>query len=121
VRLHVALAIVEGVDAASADDPSALERALEAGVRAGGFTLLRMTSAKFSPQGATAAAIVGESHLALHSWPEKARLFVDVASCSSRQSVRHALAAIVESFPGARVASLDERELSADGAPATPR
>ncbi len=42
----------------------------------------------------TACAVVGESHVALYSWPESGRLFVDVASCSTLESVRRAVAAI---------------------------
>jgi len=112
MRLYVTLAIVENVDAALADDPAVLERALREGVRAGAFTLFHIASAKFHPQGATAAAIVGESHLALHSWPEERRLFVDIASCSTRESVDRALAAIVECFPHATIGKVDERDLS---------
>jgi S-adenosylmethionine decarboxylase len=111
MRLYVTLAIVENVDAVACDDPAALEAALLEGVRAGAFTLLKMSSAKFEPQGATAAAIVGESHLALHAWPEERRLFVDIASCSTRESVGRALTAVVAYFPGATLGTVDERDL----------
>jgi S-adenosylmethionine decarboxylase len=53
----------------------------------------------FSPQGITACAIVSESHLALHSWPEKGRLFVDIASCSTREGVLAAVDAIAKAMP----------------------
>ncbi len=111
MRIYVTLAIVEDVDAHASNDPAVLERALAAGIAAGKFTLLEMTSARFQPQGATAAAIVGESHLAIHTWPEERKLFIDVASCSTRENVRRAVDAIVRTFEGARVASVVERDL----------
>ena len=116
MKLFVALAVIEGVEKSVLDDPIRLRAALEAAILAGRFSLREMLVARFEPHGVTATAIVGESHLCLHSWPEEGRLFVDVASCSTAESVRLALEAIVESLPGARVAVLDRRELSEVGA-----
>jgi S-adenosylmethionine decarboxylase len=64
----------------------------------------------------TACAVVGESHLALHSWPEEGRLFVDVASCSTLESVRLAIDAVQRSLPAGRLVTLDERVLDGSGA-----
>ncbi len=115
VKLHVALAVLEGIASALLDDPVAMRSALDSAVVAGGFSLREMVIARFEPHGVTATAVVGESHLCLHSWPEEGRLFVDIASCSTREGVRKAMAAIVDSLPGARVTVLDERELSENG------
>ncbi len=116
MRLHVALAVLDRIDAATLDDPSVLRAALDAAVVAGGFSLREMVVARFEPRGVTATAVVGESHLSLHSWPEEGRLFVDIASCSTRASVDEALAALVAAIDGAHVAVLDRRELDGDGA-----
>ena len=111
VKLHVALAILEGIAHDVLDDPEGMSACLSAGVEAGGFTLHELRTVKFSPQGVTAAAIVGESHLTLHSWPEEGRLFVDIASCGTPDGVDRALAAIVENLAGARVVELRRIEL----------
>jgi S-adenosylmethionine decarboxylase len=118
VKLHVTLSVLDGIDAARLDDPAGMRAALDAAVSAGGFTLREMLVARFEPHGVTATAVVGESHLCLHSWPEEGRLFVDIASCSTRESVTRALDAIVAAIPGARVAVRDDREL--DGSSAKP-
>ena len=34
-------------------------------------TLLGITSHKFDPQGVTAVALLAESHISIHTWPEK--------------------------------------------------
>ena len=121
MRLFVALAVLEGCSRATLDSPDALRAALEAAVAVGGFTCLRMVVVPFSPQGVTACAVVSESHLALHSWPEEGRLFVDVASCSTQESVRLAVRAIAGAFPEGRLAVLDERVIDPTGAgPAGP-
>lgn len=106
MRMYVGLAIFEGVALAALDDEATMRATLERAVEAGNFTLYDLRSVRFTPQGVTAAAIVGESHLALHSWPEEGRLFVDVASCSNEASVRAAIDAVARSFDGATLAEL---------------
>ena len=111
MRMFIGLAIFEGVSHAALDDEANMRAALERGVEAGKFTLYDLRAVHFTPHGVTAAAIVGESHLALHSWPEEGRLFVDVASCSTEASVRDAIDAIGASFEGARLAEISVRTL----------
>jgi S-adenosylmethionine decarboxylase len=109
MKLFVALAIFEGCPRRWLDDGNALRAALEAAIEAGPFTPYQTVVQPFQPQGVTACAVVGESHLALHSWPEEGRLFVDVASCSTLESVRRAIEAIGRAMPEGRLAVLDER------------
>jgi S-adenosylmethionine decarboxylase len=54
----------------------------EAAERAGG-TVLDVTSHKFTPQGVTALALLSESHISIHSWPEHGYAAVDVFTCGS--------------------------------------
>jgi len=44
-------------------------------------TLLGMTSHKFKPQGVTAVALLAESHISMHTWPEKGMAVCDVFTC----------------------------------------
>ncbi len=99
--MTVGLAILSGIRAEELDAPPRIEAALRRGVTAGGFSLHDLRIVKFEPQGVTGAAIVGESHLTIHTWPEEGRLFIDVASCSSETAVDLALAAIANAFDGA--------------------
>ena len=109
MRLHVALAVFDGIPRDFLDDPGRLRTALEGAVERGRFTPYETVVVKFSPQGVTACAVVGESHLALHSWPEEGRLFFDVASCAGRDGVRAAIDAVLTALPQGRLAVLDER------------
>ena len=118
MRLYVALAIFEGCPAAWLNSPGALGAALERAIEAGSFTRYQVVVQPFEPQGVTACAVVGESHLALHSWPEEGRLFLDVASCSTVESVRLAVAAIEAALPAGALTVLDERVIEPLGAAA---
>lgn len=111
MKIFVALAVFEGCPRAWLDDVAAVRAALERAVEAGRFTLLDTVARPFSPHGVTACAVVGESHLALHTWPEEGRLFVDIASCSSAEGVGRALDAIAASLPEGRLALREDRTL----------
>jgi len=119
MRMFVGLALFDGIPGSWLDDATALREALEAAIRAGRFTTLSISVVPFAPQGVTACAVVGESHLALHSWPEEGRLFVDVASCSTLESVREAIDAVQRSLPAGKLVTLDERILDGSGTAAT--
>lgn len=117
MRLFVALAIFEQCPSDVLNSVHSLRGILENAVKAGSFTCMGILTVPFSPQGITACAVVGESHLALHSWPEEGRLFVDVASCSTRESVQKAVDAIAASLPGSALSILDEHIVEAPTIP----
>lgn len=47
-----------------------------------GCSVCATTKHEFYPQGFSAAVLIGESHVTVHSWPEKNILFVDYFSCA---------------------------------------
>ena len=54
----------------------------EAAERAGG-TVLNVSSHKFTPQGVTALALLSESHISIHTWPEHGYAAVDAFTCGA--------------------------------------
>ena len=44
-------------------------------------TLLDVSSHKFDPYGVTAVALLAESHISIHTWPEKNMAVCDVFTC----------------------------------------
>lgn len=44
-------------------------------------TLLSLSSHKFEPQGVTAIAMLAESHISMHTWPELGMAVCDVFTC----------------------------------------
>lgn len=47
-----------------------------------GATVYQTGKHEFYPQGMTAFVILGESHVALHSFPEKRRVWVQISTCT---------------------------------------
>lgn len=46
-----------------------------------GATILGVQSHKFEPQGVTAVVMLAESHISLHSWPERGEAAIDIYTC----------------------------------------
>jgi S-adenosylmethionine decarboxylase len=44
-------------------------------------TLIKLHSHKFSPQGVTAVALLAESHISIHTWPELGAAVCDIFTC----------------------------------------
>eukprot|EP00831_Metopus_contortus_P083708 TRINITY_DN9328_c0_g2_i1.p1 TRINITY_DN9328_c0_g2~~TRINITY_DN9328_c0_g2_i1.p1 ORF type:complete len:136 (-),score=28.19 TRINITY_DN9328_c0_g2_i1:348-755(-) len=59
-------------------------------------TLLNITSHKFEPQGVTALALLAESHISVHTWPESGYAAVDVFTCGETAQPRVACEYLVE-------------------------
>jgi len=64
------------------NDPDALERILAEGVDACNLGLVGMNSHCYDPIGVTSIAIIRESHVAIHTYPEARHASVDVFTCS---------------------------------------
>ena len=46
--------------------------------------ILDLSSHRFDPQGVTAVALLTESHLSIHTWPESGYAAADIFSCGKR-------------------------------------
>jgi len=98
MQLSIIVAALEGCHFEDLDDRDLFERALAEAVAAGGFQLLHQYVHQFEPQGVTGAAVLSESHIALHSWPEHGILFVDIATCAGAELTERAFERICELF-----------------------
>lgn len=86
------------------DDIGLIETALRAAVDAAGATLLEIRLHGFGPgQGVTGVALLAESHISIHSWPEHGYAALDFFLCGSRHDLDAALAAIVDRLRPERV------------------
>jgi S-adenosylmethionine decarboxylase len=73
--------IVDLIGAEGLDCPDRIERAFRAAVAAAGATLLHLHTHKFSPQGLSSVAVLAESHLSAHTWPEIGYGAFDIFMC----------------------------------------
>lgn len=80
-----------------------VERALRDIVRACDLTLLDMNVYPFTPIGVTGVAVVTESHVMIHTWPEYGYAAVDVFTCGEQANPEAALPLLREYFQPERV------------------
>ena len=63
------------------NDESFLRCALNRAAKLAKATVLDLMSNKFEPQGVTAIALLAESHISIHTWPESNYSAVDIFTC----------------------------------------
>ncbi|MDF2499405.1 MAG: speH [Anaerosporomusa subterranea] len=63
------------------DDLDFIKEAMLTAITESSMTLLDFTSYKFEPQGLTAMALLAESHMNIHTYPELGYAAVDVFTC----------------------------------------
>ena len=68
------------------NSPETVEKALLDIVEALRLTLLSLNVHPFSPIGVTGVAIVSESHVVIHTWPELGYAAVDVFTCGEQRT-----------------------------------
>jgi S-adenosylmethionine decarboxylase len=63
------------------DDEDGLVEMLRRAADSCGATLLGIQSHKFEPQGVTAVVMLAESHMSIHTWPERGECALDIYTC----------------------------------------
>ena len=70
-----------GCDFEKLNDESFLRCTLNRAAKLAKATVLHLISNKFEPQGVTAIALLAESHISIHTWPESNYSAVDIFTC----------------------------------------
>ena len=63
------------------NDESFLRCTLNRAAKLAKATVLNLISNKFEPQGVTAIALLAESHISIHTWPESNYSAIDIFTC----------------------------------------
>lgn len=80
------LADLSGIDAARLTSCSAIDALLRAAAAAAGAHVLHSHFHGFGPgQGVTGVALLAESHISIHTWPEHGYAAVDIFMCGEAQ------------------------------------
>ncbi len=86
------------------DDLALVERALRAGVAAAGATLIDIRLHHFGAgQGVTGVALLAESHISVHTWPEHGYAALDFFLCGASNDIEAALSAVAAHFAPAHI------------------
>jgi len=94
--------IIEVVDGAGLDDEGRIQQAFRDCVETCGATLLHIHTHKFSPQGVSGVAVLAESHISVHTWPEIGYGAFDVFMCGDAEPW-HAVDVLSRAFDTADV------------------
>src|SRR6056297_3708858 len=80
--------IIEVVGGHGLDDEARIQQAFRDCVETCGATLLHIHTHKFSPQGVSGVAVLAESHISVHTWPEIGYGAFDVFMCGDARPWR---------------------------------
>ena len=59
---------------------------MKSAAKGANMQFLDFVSHEFEPQGVTALALLGESHMSIHTWPELGYAMVDVLTCGEKST-----------------------------------
>ena len=95
--------IIDLWEAEGLNDKDRIEKALRDAVKAAGATLLHIHLHVFAPEGGiSGVAVLAESHISVHTWPERGYAAFDVFMCGDAEP-RKALAVLKDAFDPKRV------------------
>ncbi|NOX59047.1 MAG: adenosylmethionine decarboxylase [Planctomycetes bacterium] len=80
------------------DDPCFTEQAIRDAATQARCELLQIVVHHFEPQGVTAVALLAESHLSIHTWPEHGYAAIDLFTCGESSEPEAACDLLVERF-----------------------
>ena len=109
-------------DPARLDDEAFLRTTITTAAKRAGATLLNLITHNFEPQGVTGLALLAESHISIHTWPESGYAAVDVFTCGNHtmpeqacailqaelRAQRHALRSFLRETPAAVASAVRE-------------
>ena len=85
-------------DCEKLNDESYLRCTLNRAAKLANATVLNLISNKFEPQGVTAIALLAESHISIHTWPESNYSAVDIFTCGQKMMPELASQYLIESL-----------------------
>ena len=85
-------------DCEKLNDESFLRCTLNRAAKLANATVLNLISNKFEPQGVTAIALLAESHISIHTWPESNYSAVDIFTCGQNMMPELASQYLIQSL-----------------------
>ena len=87
------------------DDESNIKLLLYNATKEAKSTLLNLATHKFEPQGVTGVAMLAESHISIHTWPEKGTAVCDVFTCGDSAEPEKAVEYMQEQLKATEIVS----------------
>lgn len=90
--------IIELWDCNNLNSEEITKKALNDAVIASNATLLQLMVHGFAPQGVTGVAVIEESHISIHTWPELGYAAVDIFTCGTKVNPEAAIKVFKEAY-----------------------
>jgi S-adenosylmethionine decarboxylase proenzyme len=90
--------ILEMWDAQSTNSPDAIKSALTQACARGNLRLLKVLIHQFEPFGISGVAMIAESHITIHTWPEYSFIAVDIYSSKKDADIDRVAQAMKAAF-----------------------
>ncbi len=87
------------------NDEAFIRTSISTAAKRAGATLLNLITYRFNPQGITGLALLAESHISVHTWPEQGYAAIDVFTCGQKTLPEKACDFLRDEF-GSRSSSL---------------
>ncbi len=87
-----------GCDQSKLDDEAFVRTSVTSASKIAGATLLNMITHRFEPQGVTGLALLAESHISVHTWPESRYAAIDVFTCGDQTMPEKACELLAKEF-----------------------
>ena len=73
--------------------------------------IIKIDFHKFHPQGVTGYALLADSHLSIHTWPEKGVAKCDIFTCGANSTPKKAVEYMKEAFKATEVTSQEHERI----------
>ena len=85
-------------DKAKLNDEAFIRTTITSSAKIAGATLINLVTHSFKPQGVTGLALLAESHISIHTWPEIAYAAIDVFTCGNHTMPEKACKILAKDF-----------------------
>ncbi len=106
VGVHI-IADLYGIDAGLISSADAISPIMENAIKEGNLTEISSQYYQFRPMGASGIALLAESHLSFHTWPEYGLVTLDIYTCGDRSNADKAFDYLLNTL---RPTSIDYRK-----------
>lgn len=89
------------------DNADGIKEILTGATEAMNATLVDVVCHRFSPYGATGVAILAESHISIHTWPEYGYAATDIFICGNTINPHNAASYIIQAFQAKETSLLE--------------
>jgi len=85
-------------DHARLNDEAFIRTSITSSAKIAGATLINLVTHSFKPQGVTGLALLAESHISIHTWPEIGYAAIDVFTCGDHTMPEKACELLAKDF-----------------------